>query len=878
MTTTQDEFSYVDQYLPQTTDEFSYLDEYLPKPVEPPKRGFANIIKDAGVTGLKAAVGLPQAFVGLADIPTGGHVGKALEEVGYRPGETQKTLESWYSPAQQEANRKVHEADGFTNTLQAAIENPSVIAHTVGESIPMMIGGAGIARGLVKAGQAAGKTVAPWAAGAIGEGVMGAGSAEEAIRGQTEDGLTTAKQSLSAAASGIGTAAFGALGGKLASSKLGQKFGLADIDTIMAGGGTNAAAAAAAKQGFVKQVIASGISEGALEELPQSIQEQMWQNFATDKPLTDGVGNAAALGLLAGGVMGGAGGGYNAMVGRVAPGQPPPPGTQPPPDGSQPQPDDGSGGIPTNAAPQPPGTPEADAILSNPDADALIQAFKSDDQADAQAEAVKNEVITTAYTDIATIEAWKANAGTLGRAELTAKQEAIKQAATAQIAEADQLIRTKQVQGLDNARLDSFVVGATLNRNRAPSQEFMLGVALAEQQKRGKNALTGIAAIAQPNSSANGSAGNVVSQQPGLGIGDAGTGRGDNRLGGGMAPPGAQPQDGAIIPAGGQVASPGGAALDAGLAETGLQASKIAGDEQQATTQQTSSQPEIKLGENIPPSQQPAAPQPKQPDPEMAKAIAALDAKMTPMSDIVFDHGKTYTLTYKAAGQPGATKVTGEYVGDIDGKARFRTAEGVYVHTSIPRTAIALVDGITNPTPRAEQGGAVAPSIQQAPPRPGAQPPTPQTPAPAGVSVSTGKIARTSLIEAFPVIDGKVKVNNQDGQRWATDARAKSANPEARTDFNPIQQKPQGVTPQVLSNAAAERIISAAADSVKTLRKSDVGRVLDETPAIHKLSMAQYIKDNRRDLAEEVDSVMAEEQPAAESKPSQEQQATAILD
>ncbi|MDO8311501.1 MAG: hypothetical protein Q7T25_06150, partial [Sideroxyarcus sp.] len=283
--------------------------------VEPPKRGVVDVIKDVGVTALKGAVALPQAIVGLADIPTGGHVGKALEDIGYRPHETQKILEKLYSPAQQEANRKVHEADGFVETLQTAVENPSAIATTIGESIPQMIGGAGVARGIIKAGQAAGKTVAPWAAGAIGEGVIGAGSAEESIRGQTPDGLTTAKQSLAAGATGVGTGLLGALGGKFS-----QKVGLADIDTMLAQGGANAATAMAAKAGFVKQVIGSGISEGVFEELPQSVQEQMWQNYALGKPLTDGVGNAAALGLLSGSAMGGAGGGYNAMVGKIAPG------------------------------------------------------------------------------------------------------------------------------------------------------------------------------------------------------------------------------------------------------------------------------------------------------------------------------------------------------------------------------------------------------------------------------------------------------------------------------------------------------------------------------------------------------------------------------
>ncbi len=271
------------------------------------KRTVGDIIADVGITGLKGAVGLPQSFVGLVDIPTGGRVGKALDNIGIRFGDAQQILDSGYSDAQQEANRKVHEAEGFTATLKAAIDNPSVIATTVGESIPQMLGGMGVAKVAMKAAP----KVAPWLAGAVGEGVIGAGGAAESIREQSDDGLLTAKQSLSAVGSGAGTSAFGALGGKLA-----QKFKFADVDTMLAQGGANAVAAGAAKKGFIRQVVESGISEGAFEELPQSMQEQMWQNFATDKPLTDGVGNAGALGLLAGGLMGGAGGGYNAIAGR----------------------------------------------------------------------------------------------------------------------------------------------------------------------------------------------------------------------------------------------------------------------------------------------------------------------------------------------------------------------------------------------------------------------------------------------------------------------------------------------------------------------------------------------------------------------------------
>jgi len=271
---------------------------------DPRTRTVGDIAKDVGVTALKGAIGLPASIVGLADIPTGGRVGKFLEEhVGYRPGDAQDIAAGWFSDAQKAANREVDEAEGFIGTAKAALENPSTIAVAVGESLPQMIGGAGVARGIMKAVP----KVAPWAAAALGEGAMGAGAAATQIRGETEDGLLTPKQAAAAAASGVGTAALGAVGGRLA-----QRMGFADVDTMLAAGKLSKSPA-----GFAKAVVGAGISEGAFEELPQSIQEQMWQNWATDRPLTEGVDKAAAMGVLAGAAMGGAGGGFNAaMMGR----------------------------------------------------------------------------------------------------------------------------------------------------------------------------------------------------------------------------------------------------------------------------------------------------------------------------------------------------------------------------------------------------------------------------------------------------------------------------------------------------------------------------------------------------------------------------------
>jgi hypothetical protein len=278
------------------------------------ERTFTGTLGDIGVTVAKGVVGLPQAFVGLADIPTFGYAGKGFEAAGVRFDETQKILDSFYSPAQQRANKAVQQADGFFGTLGAALENPSVIGTTVVESLPQMLGGAGVARGLLQYG---GKAVAagvagpalpgllsrtlgssaPLTAGAIGEGTIAAGAAAEQVRAQNKDGLLSPKQVATSIATGAGTAGFSLLGGKIA-----QKLGVNDLDTALASGQISRDQV---EKGLARQLAEAGVTEGVLEELPQSAQEQIWMNIATDRPVFDGVGEAAAMGLLAGAATGG---------------------------------------------------------------------------------------------------------------------------------------------------------------------------------------------------------------------------------------------------------------------------------------------------------------------------------------------------------------------------------------------------------------------------------------------------------------------------------------------------------------------------------------------------------------------------------------------
>lgn len=310
------------------------------KPVEPesPSRSATDYVRDAAAWAAKGAVAVPEAVVGLADIATGGRAGKFLENeggaVGFRPKQAREAINEWHSDATKEAQRKFQEAEGLGGKFQAAIENPSNIVGAVVESLPAMGAGGVVARGLgaaTRLGQAGAKGAA--AAGALGEGIVGAGSAAEQIRQETDDGLLSPGQAAAAAATGAATAGLGYAGGRVA-----QRLGIGDAETMLAQGNKGIAkqfaddAATAAANPLVQQravksiptqVIQGAISEGFLEELPQSVAEQIFQNLALGKDWSQDVDTAVVLGTLSGAAMGGGAAGYRAArEPRLPAGQP----------------------------------------------------------------------------------------------------------------------------------------------------------------------------------------------------------------------------------------------------------------------------------------------------------------------------------------------------------------------------------------------------------------------------------------------------------------------------------------------------------------------------------------------------------------------------
>ena len=121
------------------------------------EKGVIGHLKDTGLSALKGAIAVPETIVGLADIPTGGQVGKFLENkdgiFGFRPKEAKQALgdlhTDQYKAQQQEfadAGKDGNWVDKVVDKTKVALTNPSLIANTVFESAPSMLAGGVLGR------------------------------------------------------------------------------------------------------------------------------------------------------------------------------------------------------------------------------------------------------------------------------------------------------------------------------------------------------------------------------------------------------------------------------------------------------------------------------------------------------------------------------------------------------------------------------------------------------------------------------------------------------------------------------------------------------------------------------------------------------------
>ncbi|MFA6064061.1 MAG: LPD38 domain-containing protein [Gallionella sp.] len=275
-------------------------------------------------TSLKRGVEqLPGIVTGLGDIAPALVFGTrpfekiataAGEATGFEPAKWAEEARAEYSPEYRQTAEEIQKTWDDPNAtwgqkLGQYVKHPSYTAAQIAESAPSMAAGGVGSRALILAGEGmlartvGEKMAAPIAAG-VGEGVVQTGAA----MAQSKDLEDQRKAAIAALGSGAVDAIIGTGAGRLA-----RAAGLDTVETAMAKGFNNTIEK---ELSLGRRVAGGAISEGLLQELPQSAQEQVWQNYAEGKPLWDNVARSAVEGALAGFVLGGA---VNVPGGTVAP-------------------------------------------------------------------------------------------------------------------------------------------------------------------------------------------------------------------------------------------------------------------------------------------------------------------------------------------------------------------------------------------------------------------------------------------------------------------------------------------------------------------------------------------------------------------------------
>lgn len=263
---------------------------------------------------------IPGILTGLADIPAG-LVGfdrpfdRASSAVGEAIGVDNKSaierLRTELSPATQRSQRAVEETKGFFPSIGAYLDNPRAIVADVTASLPSTVAGGGVGGVIAKtAAKQAIKTNSGRIAGALsnravaagaGEGLVAAGAQMDSI---SKD-IDPRKAAVAAVATGLATAVISTVGAKVAT-----KLKIGDPDLIFVGNRPTLAPGVK-KRNFLVRAGMGGISEGVFQEMPQGSFEQISANWAEDKPLLEGVSEAAVGSLMSGIGMGSAAGALN---------------------------------------------------------------------------------------------------------------------------------------------------------------------------------------------------------------------------------------------------------------------------------------------------------------------------------------------------------------------------------------------------------------------------------------------------------------------------------------------------------------------------------------------------------------------------------------
>lgn len=298
-----------------SADDYDATEALLNAPAQ--DRGFFGGAKDLGLGLAKGTVKLPGTVLAALETPvTGGSIGKRLEDTGFNFGdkardyldtkhtEKHKEIQAGYQALSSDDKSFAQET---ADKLGYALSNPSMIPDTIAQSLPDMVVGAKIGG---KIG-GKGKRLSPEASAGIGEGIMMMGHQSEAIREGQGGETLSAEQRGYVGLTGAAGALFSWGGNRVA-----KRFGVADVDTLLAKGLSPREIAANISslpaKSVPKAVVLGAIQEGFLEELPQEASETILKNLALDKPWAEGLEDAVVMAPLAGMAMGGPVGGVGA--------------------------------------------------------------------------------------------------------------------------------------------------------------------------------------------------------------------------------------------------------------------------------------------------------------------------------------------------------------------------------------------------------------------------------------------------------------------------------------------------------------------------------------------------------------------------------------
>lgn len=250
--------------------------------------------------------------------------------------------------------RSIEQAKGFFPTLGAALSQPDAAAFILGQQIPQMVMG--------RFPGSVGGTIAA-------QGVMAGAQAEDQIARELQEQVATGKLTPAQAADRA------ALAGQISTAlniAMPAAFGPSAraAERVLAGRPAAEAAGRSPVWNGLRSLAAEGAEEGVTEA-----GEQVNQNWATGKPLGEGVGNQAALGALLGATLGGPSGALEGYLARAE--QAPPPANG---DRSR----DNSIRVQAAPPPQPPASPNptaATAPAGNELADLLLRNVPREDAA-----------------------------------------------------------------------------------------------------------------------------------------------------------------------------------------------------------------------------------------------------------------------------------------------------------------------------------------------------------------------------------------------------------------------------------------------------------------------------------------------------------------